>query len=368
MSGAPIAHKVVYETQSTHKLLAAFSQASMIHIKGVVDPRAFNEVFMMHTSTSPQYGIVASTEIAAAMMQGNTGQRLISNAIEQAWHFRKEIKALCAESTDWFFDVWQPDEAQTVDCWPLCPNEQWHGFDAIDADHMYLDPIKVTLLMPGSHRTGKGAQTGIPAAIVAKYLDEQGIVVEKTGPYSLLFLFSIGIDKSKSLKLLHALTLFKRAFDKNAPVSNVLPSLYQHHSHFYKEMGIQELAQGIHELMNRYRLPDLMCHALDVLPQQAMTPYQAFQCGLNHETEEVYLEQLLGRVSANMVLPYPPGVPLVLPGEVITEHSIAVLDFLLMLVEISKHYPGFDTDIHGAYKQDDGRYRVKVIRHIPTLI
>lgn len=138
-----------YETQSTHKLLAAFSQASMIHIKGEVEEETFNEAFMMHTSTSPQYGIVASTEISAAMMRGNTGKRLIKDSIDRAVSFRKEIKRLRDQSEGWFFDVWQPDNIDTVECWKLDPKDDWHGFNGIDDDHMYLDPIKVTLLTRG---------------------------------------------------------------------------------------------------------------------------------------------------------------------------------------------------------------------------
>ncbi|XMR42913.1 hypothetical protein ACLK16_21675 [Escherichia coli] len=119
MSGDAMPGKVFYETQSTHKLLAAFSQASMIHIKGDVEEETFNEAFMMHTSTSPQYGIVASTEISAAMMRGNSGKRLIKDSIDRAVSFRKEIKRLRDQSEGWFFDVWQPDNIDTVQCWKL---------------------------------------------------------------------------------------------------------------------------------------------------------------------------------------------------------------------------------------------------------
>ena len=71
MSGERTPGKVIYETQSTHKLLAAFSQASLIHIKGDYDEQTFNEAYMMHTTTSPNYSIVASIETAAAMLRGN---------------------------------------------------------------------------------------------------------------------------------------------------------------------------------------------------------------------------------------------------------------------------------------------------------
>ncbi|TBL49309.1 lysine decarboxylase CadA [Obesumbacterium proteus] len=362
MSGGRVEGKVIYETQSTHKLLAAFSQASMIHVKGDINEETFNEAYMMHTSTSPHYGIVASTETAAAMMKGNAGKRLINGSIERAIRFRKEIKRLNSESEGWFFDVWQPEGIDEAKCWPLDSKDSWHGFKDIDNDHMYLDPIKVTLLTPGMQKDGSMADTGIPASIVSKYLDEHGIIVEKTGPYNLLFLFSIGIDKTKALSLLRALTEFKRSYDLNLRVKNMLPSLYREDPEFYENMRIQDLAQGIHALIQHHNLPDLMYRAFEVLPTMVMNPHAAFQQELRGQTEEVYLEEMIGKVNANMILPYPPGVPLVMPGEMLTEESRPVLEFLQMLCEIGAHYPGFETDIHGAYRQADGRYTVKVIK------
>lgn len=362
MSGERTAGKTIYETQSTHKLLAAFSQASMIHVKGDIDEHTFNESYMMHTTTSPHYGIVASAETAAAMMKGNSGKHLIESSILRAIKFRKEIKRLYKESDSWFFDVWQPEDISRTECWELTPGSTWHGFKDIDHRHMYLDPVKITLLTPGMDHQGVMTPFGIPASIVARYLDEHDIIVEKTGPYNLLFLFSIGIDKTRALSLLRALTEFKRAFDLNLKVKNMLPSLYSEAPEFYKEMRIQTLAENIHQCVMHHNLPDLMYRAFDVLPEMVVTPYQAFHQELKGETEEVYLEEVAGRVNANMILPYPPGVPLVMPGEMITEQSLPVLEFLQMLCEIGARFPGFETDIHGAYRQEDGRYTVKVLK------
>ncbi|SPW31179.1 Lysine decarboxylase, inducible [Edwardsiella tarda] len=363
MSGERVPGKVIYETQSTHKLLAAFSQASMIHVKGIINEETFNEAYMMHTSTSPHYGIVASAEMSAAMMKGNTGKRLIANSIERAIRFRKEIKRLRSESEGWFFDVWQPDNIDEVACWPLNARNDWHGFKNIDDDHMFLDPIKVTLLTPGMKADGTMDSWGIPASIVSKYLDEHGIIVEKTGPYNLLFLFSIGIDKTKALSLLRALTDFKRVYDLNLRVKNVLPSLYQEAPEFYENMRIQELAQGIHTLTSESRLPDLMYSAFDVLPTLVLTPHDAFQEEVRGNIESCPLQQMIGRVSANMILPYPPGVPLIMPGEMITEASKPVLDFLQLLCDIGAHYPGFETDIHGVQCNGKGEYEVVVLKN-----
>ena len=362
MSGGRTEGKVIYETQSTHKLLAAFSQASMIHVKGEINEATFNEAFMMHTSTSPFYPIVASTETAAAMMRGNVGHRLIDESIDRAIRFRKEIKRLREESDSWFFDVWQPENIGTKECWELKPEDKWHGFRNIDQEHMYLDPIKVTLLTPGLNGDGTMAERGIPASIVSKYLDDRGVIVEKTGPYNLLFLFSFGIDNTKAMGLLRELCNFRRDYDRNLEIKEAIPSLYKKDPSFYDGMRLQELAQGIHKLIVEHDLPNMMFHAFETLPKMVMTPFDAFQRELNGELEEVRIQDMQDKVNANMILPYPPGVPLVMPGEMLTADNRAVLDFMLMLCEIGEHFPGFETDIHGAYRQPDGSYTVKVLK------
>ena len=362
MSGGRTEGKVIYETQSTHKLLAAFSQASMIHVKGEINEATFNEAFMMHTSTSPFYPIVASTETAAAMMRGNVGRRLIDESIDRAIRFRKEIKRLREESDSWFFDVWQPENIGTKECWELKPEDKWHGFRNIDQEHMYLDPIKVTLLTPGLNGDGTMAERGIPASIVSKYLDDRGVIVEKTGPYNLLFLFSFGIDNTKAMGLLRELCNFRRDYDRNLEIKEAIPSLYKKDPSFYDGMRLQELAHGIHKLIVEHDLPNMMFHAFETLPKMVMTPFEAFQRELNGEVEEVRIQDMQDKVNANMILPYPPGVPLVMPGEMLTADNRAVLDFMLMLCEIGEHFPGFETDIHGAYRQPDGSYTVKVLK------
>lgn len=361
MGGKRVPNKVIYETQSTHKLLAAFSQASMIHVKGDINETTFSEAYMMHTSTSPHYGIVASTEVAAAMMSNNTGKRLIQESLERAVKFRKEIKQRYNNAQSWYFDVWQPENINSIECWKLDQNATWHGFHNIDADHMYLDPIKVTILTPGLDKDGNLEERGIPASLVSKFLDDRGIIVEKTGTYNLLVLFSIGIDDTKAMLLLQSLNEFKELYDQNRFVKEMLPSVYAEAPDFYENMRIQDLAQGIHKLICKYNLPELMFSAFEVLPKMVMTPNKAFQLELQGKVTDCYIEDMIGKVNANMILPYPPGVPLVMPGEMITEDSRLILEFLIMLCEIGAHYPGFETDIHGAYKQKDGRYKVKII-------
>ena len=149
--------------------------------------------------------------------------------------------------------------------------------------------------------------------------------------------------------LLRGLTEFKRSYDLNLRIKNMLPDLYAEDPDFYRNMRIQDL-------------PGLMLRAFDTLPEMIMTPHQAWQRQIKGEVETIALEQLVGRVSANMILPYPPGVPLLMPGEMLTKESRTVLDFLLMLCSVGQHYPGFETDIHGAKQDEDGVYRVRVLK------
>lgn len=360
MGITPKAGHTIFETQSTHKLLAAFSQASMIHVKGDYNDERLNEAFMMHTSTSPFYPIVASCEISAAMMKGKLGKRLINECIEYAMDFRREVVKLNRQCDSWYYDIWQPENIDETDAWTIEPKASWHGFKKVDENFLYLDPVKVTVLLPGI-KDNQLEESGIPASIVSAFLEDHGIIVEKTGPYSMLFLFSVGITKAKSMRLLAVLNKFKVMYDDNAYVRDVLPSIYAEHPEFYRNMRIQEVAKIQHQLIKKHNLPDVMYHAYDVLPQFEMTPHKAYQHLVKDKVKKIPLENLQGHTSAVMVLPYPPGIPLIMPGESIHKDSKVILDFLLMLEEIGKVLPGFDYDIHGVEKGEDGQTYIKVL-------
>jgi arginine/lysine/ornithine decarboxylase len=108
----------VFATQSTHKLLAALSQASMIHVRNgriPVEHALFNEGFMMHSSTSPLYTIMASLDVSSKMMDGAAGRVLTTDSIEEAIRFRQAMariyREVCGKGKpkDWWFGMWQPD-------------------------------------------------------------------------------------------------------------------------------------------------------------------------------------------------------------------------------------------------------------------
>jgi arginine decarboxylase len=200
-------HTITFATQSTHKLLAALSQSSMIHIQHSetqrLDMARFNEAFMMHTSTSPQYGIIASCDVAAAMMEQPAGRALVQETINEALSFRRAMTAVKQQlKGSWWFDVWQPEAmagkpADDRSHWILKPADRWHGFEGLAENHVLVDPIKVTILTPGLSVDGSMQNLGIPAAVVTKFLSARRIEIEKTGLYSFLVLFSMGITKGK---------------------------------------------------------------------------------------------------------------------------------------------------------------------------
>ncbi|MCB1927310.1 MAG: lysine decarboxylase, partial [Rhodocyclaceae bacterium] len=199
---------MIFATQSTHKLLAGLSQASQILVQDSeqrsLDRHRFNEAYLMHTSTSPQYAIIASCDVAAAMMEPPGGTALVEESLAEAFDFRRAMRKVGEEfgADDWWFAVWGPDYlsedglAERED-WTLRAGERWHGFGDLAPGFNMLDPIKATLITPGLDVDGDFADWGIPAGVLTKYLAEHGIVVEKTGLYSFFIMFTIGITKGR---------------------------------------------------------------------------------------------------------------------------------------------------------------------------
>ncbi|WP_437883391.1 Orn/Lys/Arg decarboxylase N-terminal domain-containing protein [Pseudomonas sp. LRF_L74] len=364
---------LVFSTHSTHKLLAAFSQASMIHVQDggqrQLDRDRFNEAFMMHTSTSPQYGILASLDVASAMMEGPAGRSLIQETFDEALSFRRALANLRKnlQAEDWWFSIWQPPQAeggegvQSTADWLLQPEADWHGFGEVVEDYVLLDPIKVTLVMPGLSADGKLAARGIPAAVVSKFLWERGLVVEKTGLYSFLVLFSMGITKGKWSTLLTELLEFKRLYDGNSPLIEALPSVAREDAVRYGGMGLRDLCDELHACYRENATAKALKRMYTSLPEAALKPAHAYDHLVRGEVEAVPIEQLEGRVAAVMLVPYPPGIPLIMPGERFTAQTRSIIDYLLYARDFDERFPGFDTDVHGLQKEN-GEYTLDCLK------
>jgi arginine decarboxylase len=248
-----------YATQSTHKVLSAFSQASMIHVNDAdFNEHIFRENFNMHTSTSPQYTMIASLDIARkqAVMEG---YKLLSRTLALAKELRTQINSTGV------FRVLELDD--------LLPDE-------VRMDNIKLDPTKVTVDISRCGYTVEDLQQEL--------FERYNIQVEKSTFNTLTLLLTIGTTRSKVSRLYDALMRIAR--EGRAP-----RRLYQ----------TPEIPRFTH---------------LKYLPRDA------FYCGgelvpLVDEKDRVNTA-LSGRVCADQIVPYPPGIPVLVPGQVITTEII----------------------------------------------
>ncbi len=349
---------MIFSTQSTHKLLAGLSQASQILVQESetvkLDQEVFNEAFLMHTSTSPQYAIIASCDVAAAMMEPPGGTALVEESLLEALDFRRAMKKVSQEfGQDWWFEVWGPDEFAEDgigerDDWLIHSNNTWHGFGNIASGFNMLDPIKATIITPGLSLDGDFKKTGIPASIVKTYLAEHGVIIEKCGLYSFFIMFTIGITKGRWNTLLTALQQFKDDYDKNQPIWRILPE-FAASSPQYERLGLKDLCQSIHDFYQEYDVARLTTemYLSDMVP--AMKPADAFARMAHRKIERVPIDELEGRVTAILLTPYPPGIPLLIPGE---RFNKTIVDYLKFARDFNEKFPGFETDVHGLVKRE----------------
>jgi len=363
-------HSVTYATQSIHKLLAGISQASHVLVQDSQDTKLdrhlFNEAYLMHTSTSPQYSIIASCDVAAAMMEPPSGTALVEESIAEALDFRRAMRKVDDEfgDDDWWFQVWGPPveieeegightkdwvlkrtDADGVQ--PSDGEDSWHGFGDMAPGFNMLDPIKATIITPGLNLDGRFEETGIPASIVTKYLAEHGVVVEKTGLYSFFIMFTIGITKGRWNSLLTELQQFKDDYDQNQPMWRVMPEFCAKQPR-YEKMGLRDLCQHVHALYAKYDVAILSTDMYLSDHTPAMKPADAFAHIAQRTTQRVPIDELEGRITTSLVTPYPPGIPLLIPGEVF---NTKIVEYLKFNRAFARECPGFETDIHGLVQE-----------------
>ncbi len=387
MRGNPADHPkdapTVFATHSTHKLLAALSQTSFLHIRdgrGAIDHGRFNEAYCLQASTSPLYALIASNDVAAAMMDGPAGQTLTQDVIDEAVACRLAFARMRQEflaKKDWFFAPWNADEikdpktgkripfheapaellATDPNCWVLHPGEAWHGFDPIPDNWCMLDPIKFGIVCPGMKADGNLDATGIPADIVTAYLGRHGIVPSRTTDHMVLFLFSMGITKGKWGTLVNTLLDFKADYDRNAPLAEVIPGVAAAGGQRYAGMGLKDLGNEMWAYMKEGKQGHWQAQAYAKLPTPEMTPRRAFQLLMAGKAEKVPLDKLANRVVGVGVIPYPPGIPIVMPGENIGPADGPWLSYLRAVQHWGEKFPGFAKEVEGT-EERDGTYHV----------
>jgi ornithine decarboxylase len=392
----------LFSTQSVHKQGAGFSQASQIHkrdehIRGqrrYVEHKRFNESFLMNASTSPFYPLFASLEVNAKVHEGKSGEMLWDRCIELGIETRKKLRQFGRyyaeqgrdEQERWFFDPFVPDEVtikgsrfthdvsrvawedlptdvikREQQCWNFHPESRWHGYEGYADGYAMVDPNKLTLLTPGiDRRTGEYLGFGVPATVVANYLREQRVVPEKCDLNSILFLMTPAEDESKLNTLIAKLVKFKNLWDRDAPLSEVLPSLVAAQGERYAGYTLRKVCNEMHDFYRQANIKELQkrCFRASSFPELAMSPKAAYEALVANDVDYVPLEEIRGRVSATLALIYPPGIGVILPGERWDDRAQPMFDYFMAFQESFNRFPGFNYEVQGVYQEHvDGRIK-----------
>jgi ornithine decarboxylase/arginine decarboxylase len=379
-------------TQSTHKQLAGFSQASQIHVRDQhlkgqrrhVEHHRFNEMFMLYASTSPFYPLFASLDVGAQMMKGRSGEVLWDDTIRLGIELRKKLRAIRREIVEknpdidrhWFFEPFVPERvdgtpwdevptdrlASDPACWALAAGAGWHGFQDLPPGFAITDPNKLTLLTPGFDRaTGEYAAHGVPAPVVAEYLRQNRIVPEKNDLNSILFLLTPGVESSKAGTLLSHLVTFKKLHDDNAPLEEVVPDFVRRRPARYAGLRLRDLCAEMHRYYRGAGTSALQRAQFQArhLPEMAMTPQAAVKEMVRNNVDYLPLDELRGRIAATLWVVYPPGIATIIPGERLTAAAQPMLDYLKVFERGANLFPGFENEVQGVYREtaEDGSVR-----------
>lgn len=398
----------IIATQSTHKQLARFSQASQIHMKDRhirgqkrrVEHRRFNESFMQHASTSPFYPLFASLDVGAQMMKGRSGEVLWDDTIRLGIELRKKIRAVRREFEEkeprperrWFFEPFVPERVEIPDVsregavhnvpwesvstdqlatnpvyWQLGPDVSWHGFPGMTAGFVMTDPNKLTLLTPGFDRaTGGYAEHGIPAPVVAQFLRENRIVPEKNDLNSLLFLLTPGVEASKAGTLISGLVAFKKLHDDNALLEEAIPEFARRRPARYAGTRLRDLCADMHRFFRQADVSALQAKQFtsEHLPEIAISPHAAARALVRNDVDYLPIDEIAGRIATTPFVVYPPGIATIVPGERLTERAQPMIDYLRMFETCFNTFPGFDVEIQGVYRKVDANGRIRLYTYV----
>lgn len=357
-------------TQSVHKQQAGFSQTSQIHkkdshIKGqkrYCEHKRFNNAFMLHASTSPFYPLFAALDVNAKIHEGEAGKRLWLECVKMGIDARKELLKNCSmikpfipvtvDGKKW--ESYRTDViADDLKFFNFVPNEKWHSFPGYAANQYFVDPCKLLLTTPGINvDTGEYSDFGIPATILANYLRENGVIPEKCDLNSILFLLTPAETPTKMHNLVSLIARFELAIKMDAPLSEVLPTVYKNNKERYGNYTIRQLCLEMHNFYKQNDVKRLQQNLFreKSFPVYAISPQEAQWAFVRGETELVPLSDIVGRTALEGALPYPPGIICVVPGEV--WNDTAQKYFLTLEAGINQ-FPGFSPEIQGVYLQQE---------------
>ena len=178
-----------------------------------------------------------------------------------------------------------------------------------------LDPIKFGIVCPGMKTDGQLETKGIPADIVTAYLGRHGIVPSRTTDHMVLFLFSDGCHEGQVGHAAQHAARFQGRLRPQRAARRGLAAVVAAAPQRYAGKGLKDLGDEMWAHLRKSKQGHWQAQAYATLPTPQMTPRRAFQRLMAGDAEKVPLDEMADRVVAVGVIPYPPGIPIVMPGE-----------------------------------------------------
>jgi arginine decarboxylase len=320
----PDARVRVYSTQSTHKTLTALRQGSMIHVydqdfKGEVE-QAFHEAYMTHTSTSPNYQIIASLDVGRRQVELE-GFEFVQRQVEAAMSMRRAIaehpllqkyfKVLAAG--DMIPEAFRESGVTSY----FSAEEGWTDiWSSWATDEFVLDATRVTLAVGGTGWDGDTFKTRI-------LMDKYGIQINKTSRNTVLFMTNIGTTRSSVAYLIEVLVKIAQDLDDLLDDASKMERLAF-------DRRVTNLMQDVPPLPDFSRFHDAF--------RNGDTPEGDIRAAFFLSYDENNCDYLdlaggidaladQGRevVSASFIIPYPPGFPILVPGQVVSREILAFM-------------------------------------------
>jgi arginine decarboxylase len=322
---APAARVRVYATQSTHKTLTSLRQGSMIHVndqdfKGEVE-QSFHEAYMTHTSTSPNYQIIASLDVGRRQVELE-GFEFVQRQLEAAMSMRRAISThpllkkyfkvltygdmIPEVHRDSGVESYYDSEQGWTDIW-----ECW------EKDEFALDASRVTLLVGGTGWDGDTFKTDI-------LMDKYGIQINKTSRNTVLFMTNIGTTRSSVAYLIEVLVEIAKGLDELLDDARRMERLSF-------DRRVKNLMEDLPPLPDFSRFHDAF-RADNVTSEGDIRSafflsYDEKNCDYLDLTGSLKDALNAGQevVSASFIIPYPPGFPILVPGQVVSKEILAFM-------------------------------------------
>ena len=321
----PRARVRVYATQSTHKTLTSLRQGSMIHVndqdfKGEVE-QAFHEAYMTHTSTSPNYQIIASLDVGRRQVELE-GFEFVQRQVEAAMAMRRAIAShpllrkyfRLLTSGDMIPEQFRSSKQAKYND----PEAGWNDiWDVWTGDEFVLDPTRITLAVGGTGWDGDTFKTRI-------LMDKYGIQINKTSRNSVLFMTNIGTTRSSVAYLIEVLVEIARDLDDLLDDASKMERIAH-------ERRVKSLIEDVPPLPDFSRFHDAFRASAETaegdIRAAFFLAYDEDNCDYLEFDDKLMAAVDAGRelVSTSFIIPYPPGFPILVPGQVISREILAFM-------------------------------------------